>query len=151
MHTRYSSYLYSLLKKLQTRSSSTTLSFLYVCSMGYPSTWRGGRQKIERQIDTMMKRFVEHIDEQIDRLDESVDQVWQDTHEWNNIIRYLKTYSDDEYETLYKRAREPLDYLPEKNHMLQSLGDIIPTAQAENSKHIDLEISSIPEKRERMR
>ena len=99
----------------------------------------------------MMKGFVEHIDEQIDRLDESVDQVWQDTHEWNNIIRYLKTYSDDKYETLYKLAREPLDYLPEKNHMLQSLGDIIPTAQAENSKHIDLEISSIPEKRERMR
>jgi len=61
-----------------------------------------------------MTSFTQHIEEQINRLDESVNQVWYDTHEWNNIIRYLKTCSDDEYEALYKRARKHLDTLPEQ-------------------------------------
>ena len=72
------------------------------------------RKEIERQIDNMMTSFTQHIDEQIERLDQSVDQVWQDTHEWNNIIRYLKTCSYEEYEMLYKRARVHLDYLPQQ-------------------------------------
>ena len=72
------------------------------------------RREIEQQIDAMMRRLVEHIDERINRLDESVDKAWQDTHEWNNIIRYLKTCSYEEYEMLYKRARVHLDYLPQQ-------------------------------------
>ena len=56
------------------------------------------RGKIERQVDIMMTNPIQHIDDKITRLDESVDRVWQDVHEWNNIIRYLKIYPDEEYE-----------------------------------------------------
>ena len=96
------------------------------------------RKEIERQIDTMMTGFTQHIDEQIERLDESVDQVWQDTHEWNNIIRYLKTCPDDEYEALYERARKHLDALPqqEKMHAKQALDEMIQQSKvkADNPK-----------------
>lgn len=88
------------------------------------------RRVIEQQIDSMMTNVIQHIDEQINRLDEAVDHVWQDTHEWNNIIRYLKTCSEDEYEALYKRAREYLDCLPikVKEQVLQSLDSLIENA-----------------------
>lgn len=85
------------------------------------------RKEIERQIDTMMISFMQRTNEQIDRLNETVDYVWQDTHEWNSIIRYLKTCSEEEYEKLYKRARDFLDNLPqqEKLYAKKTLDEII--------------------------
>ena len=70
---------------------------------------------------------MQRTNEQIDRLNETVDYVWQDTHEWNSIIRYLKTCSEEEYEKLYKRARDFLDNLPqqEKLYAKKTLDEII--------------------------
>lgn len=106
------------------------------------------RREIEEQSESIMVRFIQHIDEQIDRLDESVDQVWQDTHEWNNIVRYLKTCSEDEYVSLYERARDHLNYLPkqEKNKMLMSLESIIHKAQDDVSQQFILKKSKTQEK-----
>lgn len=72
------------------------------------------KQEIERQTDLVMRNFVEHIDELVNRLDIAVDQVWEDTNEWNNIIRYLRTCSETEYQSVYGRARKFLDALPKQ-------------------------------------
>lgn len=93
------------------------------------------RQEIERQIDAMIVNFKQHIEDQIERLDETVDRAWQDKDEWNNIVRYLNTCSVEEYEALYKRARKHLDYLPEneRHNLMMSLDNLIKNAQADTS------------------
>lgn len=91
-------------------------------------------QEIERQMDIMLISFTKHIDEKINLLDEVIDGVWQDTHEWNNIIRYLKTCPEEEYKKLYKRARDFLDGLPQKESICakQMLDEMIRQAHTKS-------------------
>lgn len=85
------------------------------------------RQEIAREIDTLFVKFDEHIDEQIERLNDSVDKVWRDANEWEEVLRYLNLCSDDEYNLFVDRARKYLDYLPQQegNKVKQSLIEMI--------------------------
>lgn len=96
-------------------------------------------REIERQMDAIMISVTQRIDEQINRLDESVDEAWNDTHEWNNIIRYLKTCPEEEYDKLYKRARNFLDGLPQQEsaRAKQMLDDMIHQAQLKTTIQTD--------------
>lgn len=90
---------------------------------------RERQAEIEKQIDSMIQRLTAHIDEQIDRLDESVDKVWRDKEEWRSIVRYLNTCSEEEYKKLYTKARMHLDYLPkeERTQAKMALNDLLIT------------------------
>ena len=60
----------------------------------------------------MQTEFDAHIEEQIYKLDSSVDTVWRDSNSWDMVLHFLSSYTDDEYDRYVKRAREYLDTLP---------------------------------------
>lgn len=70
------------------------------------------RQEMERQIDEMLRSFVNHIDSQIDRLDESVEKIWRDASDWEKVLKYLSACPEEEYMEYVRRAEKYLDYLP---------------------------------------
>lgn len=93
------------------------------------------KQEIERQINMMIVDFAHKVDTKINRLYGSVEKVWRDPNEWNNIIHYLNTCTDDEYEELYERARAHLASLPqrERDYAKQALDSIIKNARTDTT------------------
>lgn len=107
------------------------------------------RQEIERQISIMITNLVKHIDDQVDRLDGSVDRLWRDSDEWETVLKYLNTCSDEEYEQLFHRARQHLDYLPsqEKAKAMRTLEEIIQKAKTTAAQQTPTKGKHPPEKR----
>jgi len=94
------------------------------------------RQEMEQQIDTMLRSFVNHIDSQIERLDESVEKVWREGSEWEMVLKYLNACPDEEYEEYVRRAEKYLDYLPHKEQekVKKQLQELISEASKKKTK-----------------
>lgn len=88
-------------------------------------------KEIERQAEEIRAEFDAHIENQIDRLDSSVDTMWRTSDSWDMILRFLNTCSDDEYERYVKRAKDYLDTLPmnEKEKAKKQLAQLISAAE----------------------
>lgn len=62
----------------------------------------------------LVASFEQHIEAQIDRLDESVDKVWESAGEIETVMRYLNVCPLAERNQLLDYARRRLDYLPQQ-------------------------------------
>lgn len=85
------------------------------------------RQEIEKRINTMINYVRQHLDSQIERLDESVDKVWENAGDMEMVIRYLNTCPTAERNQLLEYVQKRLDNLPqqERNRAKLALESII--------------------------
>lgn len=69
--------------------------------------------------------------------------------EWETVLKYLNTCSDEEYEQLFHRARQHLDYLPsrEKAKAMRTLEEIIQKAKTTAAQQTPTKGKHPPEKR----
>lgn len=89
------------------------------------------RQEIEKRINTMITYVRQHLDSQIERLDKSVDKVWENAGDMEMVIRYLNTCPTAERNQLLDYARKRLDYLPqqESERVKRTLDEMIRQTQ----------------------
>ena len=85
------------------------------------------RLEIEKRINTMITYVRQHLDSQIERLDESVDKVWESAGDMEIVIRFLNTCPPAERKRMIEYAQKRLDYLPqqERECAKQTLDEMI--------------------------
>jgi len=95
------------------------------------------RREIERKTKMLMQCVIERIGEQIERLDESVDKVWENAGDLEMVIRYLNTCSSAERNQIIEYARERLDNLPqqESERAKRTLDELIRHTQSGTNKN----------------
>lgn len=99
------------------------------------------KQEILRQTTAILSDFEVRVDDLTQRLDSSVDRVWNANTDWEIISKYLQVCSDEEYSALIKKARDSLDCLAnnEQTKVHQSLDNMINNAKSISKEQIPLE------------
>ena len=106
------------------------------------------RQEIEKRINTMITYVRQHLDSQIERLDESVDKVWENAGDLEIVIRYLNTCPPEERNQMLEYVQKRLDNLPqqERNRAKLALESIIQNAERRTLENSDSEKDGLIQK-----